>query len=136
MVLDFVQEKLKTIKIKSNPVISSYFPFVLERNMRLGFFICLFNKYLFMTQFSVCICIWLRPNAVIKLTFFSVKMTRPSSWSSNPFMVTVKSIIDVLALTCTNKQKLTIRYNMAHHHTNKKYINDCTVIQWITKHFV
>ena len=32
-------------------------------------------------------------------TFFSVRITIPSNWSSNPFIVTVKSIIDVLALT-------------------------------------
>jgi len=32
-------------------------------------------------------------------TFFSVRITRPSSWSSSPFIVTVKSIIAVLALT-------------------------------------
>ena len=29
---------------------------------------------------------------------FSERMTRPNSWSSNPFMVTVKSMIEVRAL--------------------------------------
>jgi len=32
-------------------------------------------------------------------TCFSVRMTIPSSWSSSPFIVTVKSMIDVLADT-------------------------------------
>ena len=32
-----------------------------------------------------------------RLTAFSVRMTRPSSWSSSPFMVTVKSMMEVRA---------------------------------------
>lgn len=32
------------------------------------------------------------------LTCFSVRMTLPSNWSSNPFIVTVKSMMAVFAL--------------------------------------
>ena len=42
---------------------------------------------------------WFSCDVLIWLTSFSVRMTRPNNWSSNPFIVTVKSIIDVLALT-------------------------------------
>jgi len=59
-------------------------------------------------------------------TFFSVTMTRPSNWSSSPFIVTVKSMITVFALISGVYAGLLIFVvmNNLHH----KYFNHISII--------
>ena len=67
-------------------------------------------KLLWNIEETICTVLFLAKWKAALLTLFSMRITLPSSWSSKPFIVTVKSMIEVLALIYNPNHKVSKNY--------------------------
>ena len=67
-------------------------------------------KLLWNIEETICTVLFLAKWKAALLTLFSMRITLPSSWSSKPFIATVKSMIEVLALIYNPNHKVSKNY--------------------------